>query len=498
MKKYINNILVLLSALLAVSCSGFLDEEPITFVSPDTYYQTEEEMQDVVNGCYAGLDCIFSGLIGIQMNAHVLFEGLTGNSERMASGSLKSMGYELPMDVTSDGINLNLWSGYYVSIENCNSTIDALEKNSAGVNQSTVNGFLSEVYFLRAYYYWRLATIFGDVPYKTEKTTSANNASISKTPVAEVIDGVITDLTRAEELSADEAWTRSDGHVSKGAIKSLLAKVYLTKAGYPIQDSASYALAYAKAKEVYDSGAYSLFGSYADLIDQTKENSGEFVFTIQREAEHASNPVTDNCMPSTTPVIAAAGNLGDAAFVPTLQFYNSFDDTDARKTAWFYTSYKALNSDEIVHFSRPYVYKFFDASNNSLQNQKNGLDYTVIRYADVLLTLAEAKVGADGGSTTDPTAIDAYYQVHHRAFSSATAPASLDFDTVFKERVKELCFENQTWFDMTRTRKAYNPLTDSVVDMIGFAAAGHPTGAFTTNDLYLPIPLRERRLNPNL
>lgn len=76
-----------------------------------------------------------------------------------------------------------------------------------------------------------------------------------------------------------------------GAIKTLLAKVYLTMAGYPLQKGNEYyQLAYEKAKEVIDSGAFSLFADYKDLRALENENSGEHIFMIQREAQDAGAP----------------------------------------------------------------------------------------------------------------------------------------------------------------------------------------------------------------
>ena len=77
------------------------------------------------------------------------------------------------------------------------------------------------------------------------------------------------------------------------------------------------------------------------------------------------------------------------------------------------------------------------------------------------------------------------------------APASLDFATVYKERIWELCFETQTWYDMLRTRKALNTTTGEVVDLIGYQTPGHEA-AFEEDDLLFPYTLREKRLNPNL
>ena len=481
---------------MTASCTKFLTEEPKTFVSPQDYYNTEADMQAVTDGCYEGLTCVFSGLVGFSMSGHVLFEGLTGNYDRLGAGgsNLKVMGFELPYDTTSEGINENLWKGYYFSIENCNATIEALEaKNSDNceVPQATINGFLGEVYFLRAYYYYRLATIFGPVPYKTEKTTGVNDSAISPDSEETVLNGVVSDLLKAETLMEGQSMARSDGHVSLGAVKSLLAKVYLTMAGYPVQDSSCYQKAYAKAKEVVESGAFTLFDDYAKLHDIAAENSGEIIFSIQRDADYASSNMTCFTAPIEPSVCANSTNGG--AFVPTAAFYASYDDADARKDAFFFSEYAGAK------FDRPYVFKYFNAASKCIDDGKDGLDYIVIRYADVLLVLAEAACA--GNSTTDAAAIAAYQQVHSRAFSGSAAPSSLTADDVLKERIFELSSENQTWFDMTRTRRAWNASEKKMVNMIGYSPDGHATingHAFTESDVYLTYPEREVRYNPNL
>ena len=481
---------------MTASCTSFLAEEPKTFVSPQDYYNTEADMQAVVNGCYSGLNTVFDGLVGFSMSAHVLFEGLTGNYDRLGAGggNLKSMGFELPYDTTSEGINENLWKGYYFSIENCNATIQALEaKNSdnCSVPQDTINKLLAEVYFLRAYYYYRLATIFGPVPYKTTSTTGVNDSALAPDSEEVILSGVVKDLESAEKLFGDMAMTRTDGHISLGATKSLLAKVYLTMAGYPVQKTECYKLAYDKAKEVVDSKAYSLFDDYAKLHDEAYENSGEIIFAIQREAEHASSNMTCYTAPVEPSVCANSTNGG--AFVPTASFYASYDDADARKTAFFFTEYAGQA------FARPYVFKYFNAASKCIDEGKDGLDYIVIRYADILLVLAEAACA--GGSTSDAAALAAYQQVHGRAFAGSAAPSSLSQDDVLKERIFELSSENQTWFDMTRTRRAWNASEKKMVNMIGYSPDGHATingYAFQESDVYIKYPAREERYNPNL
>ena len=497
MKRNITSVILCFVALVAMaaSCTKFLTEEPKTFVSPQDYYNTDDEMHSAVVGCYSGLSCILDGLIGISMNANILFEGLTGYYDRLAANGshLKAMGFELPYDLSSEGINGNLWKGYYCSIENCNATIAAIESKdeTCVVPQSKRNAYLGEVYFLRAYYYYRLVTIFGPVPYKVTPTTGVGDSQLAPDTEAVIYDGIVSDLLQAESLMAGQQMHRPDGHVSLGATKSLLAKVYLTMAGYPLQKTECYAKAYAKAKEVVDSHAYNLFDDYAKLHDMAYENTEEIIFSLQRDADFARNAMSQYLVPVHPEICANASQGG--AFVPTAAFYESFDDADARKTAFFFTEYEGQQ------FDRAYVYKFFNSDSKCVQDGKNGLDWILIRYADVLLTLAEAACA--GGTTSDAAALDAYQLVHGRAFAGSVKPSQISADEVFKERIFEFCGESQNWFDMTRTHKAWNANTKTVVGMMGYCPDGHATvngHLFNEDDVYLIYPSREVRYNSNL
>ena len=179
--------------------------------------------------------------------------------------------------------------------------------------------------------------------------------------------------------------------------------------------------------------------------------------------------------------------------MPTMTFYNSFADNDERKTAYFYTSYaSSADASVTVEFDRPYIFKFFDES--AISNGKSGCKFPLIRYADVLLTLAEA--ACEGGSTTDAAALAAYNAVRGRAISGSDVK-SISANDVLVERFYEFCFEDQNWYDMGRTRKAFNPASKSMVDMLGYQAETCP-GPYDESYLYAPYPARDYALNPNL
>ena len=149
------------------------------------------------------------------------------------------------------------------------------------LTQDKKNELLGEVYFMRAYYYFNLVRLYGPVPLKLTSTSDLSNVEIGLTSIEGVYDQIDKDMTRAGELMDKSAWKNANGRVSKGTVKSLHAKIYLTMAGYPLQKGAEYyQKAYAKASEVYKSEAFKLFDTYEEL--RTSENTGEHIWSIQR------------------------------------------------------------------------------------------------------------------------------------------------------------------------------------------------------------------------
>jgi hypothetical protein len=182
---------------------------------------------------------------------------------------------------------------------------------------------------------------------------------------------------------------------------------------------------------------------------------------------------------------------------PTQLFYNSYPEGDLRtaEKGFYYTECEALDGSGVVSLGAPFIYKFWDES--AAISGKSGANYSLIRYADVLLMLAEAKAQVDGGTTTNSDAINAYFAVRSRALPSEAKPASISVNDVLKERFWEICFEGQTWYDLLRTRKVLHVVTGQIVDMIGYQTPGH-INPFEEADLLFPYPIREQRLNPNL
>lgn len=508
MKRHILTTAICGLGLLLSSCSGFLTEKPKTFLTPDDYFNTESQMEAAVNGLYSHLGGIFNGELEVGSAHYNFIEYMGGYTVRPRSATTMAFNQAMTLTVKEDnGALEGIWSYHYIAIENCNSVIAGLEAAADDVTTpERRKTFLAEAYALRGYWYFNLVQLFGPIPYKTTPTTELASAKLPLTSIEDVYAGIEADLVKAESLMSENPWHSGDGHITRAAVSTILAKVQLAMAGYPLQKGTEYyAKAYSTAKNVYDNSGISLFSKYADIRNESNENSGEILFSIQREADKAGSPMHNAILPYPKPTTADISANPDAGgcIASSLSFYNSFAENDSRRNnqEFFYweTKSKDGSTDVTLNVNEyMFVYKFWDSS--AVQSGKCGVDVPLIRYADLLLTLAEAKVMADGGSTSDATAVDAYWKVRQRAVGSTEEkPTSIDFTTVYKERMWELCFENQTLFDILRTRKVFDTHNGTVVDIIGFHSPGHSEEVrWEEADLLMPYPLREKRLNPNL
>ncbi len=498
MKKFISIIFAGAIILGTTSCNDFLKEDPKTFLTPENYYTNESQMHSATNGLYDGLWWLIKRTsLSSASSLNVFLEYLAGNVERTANQE-NSMTAALRLIMDS---NLNIfetvWDNMYINIENCNSVIEGIEKSTSDVPVITKNSLLGEAYFLRAYYYYNLVRLYGPIPLKIERTTGANDSKILLSREKTIFDQIVSDLETAELLKNEEDWNNANGRVSKGAVKALLAEVYLTMAGYPVKDESYYSKAYDKACEVVSSNAFSLYPDYSIARDGLNINGGEYLLSIQCTPNYAESELHSMMLPYPEPEhpIAANGFYG-GGMVPCIPFFNSFavDDLRIAEQGYHFTHYPALDGSGEQTFSRPCVFKYWDPS--AVNSGQSGANYPLIRYTNVLLTLAEAACA--GGNTSDETAINAYYEVRKRALPNEEKPVSISFEMVYKERVWEECYEARSWFDIIRTRKAFNVITGKVVDAIGYKAPAHGERAFEEKDFLLDYPISEVRLNEHL
>jgi hypothetical protein len=482
-----------------LSCSDFLEEDNQSSLNPDSFYKTGTHAESALNAVYATTRDVFGGFSGGNSSNWHLLEAVTGQSVNNSSGnpdlnSLASLSYNSNLLHAR-----NIWAGTYKLIANANMVIE----NVPGIfmPESRKNQILGEAYFLRAWAYFNAVRIWGDIPLLTSPVgTGDENFYAERTDQSVVYDQIVSDLKFSETSGLND--TETNGRVSLAAVKSLLAKVYLTMAGYPLNKTEHYADAATKANEVMNIASLGLFDTYDKLRLETTENTVEHIFGIQYAPDVKANDMVYSFLPQVN--ITTGGAQGWLTNVPEQNFYDSFETGDLRKVnreGWFFTDYFLGGSGPLTDLGGEFVFKFFNVENfgtDGVDGNNTGdfLNFSDIRFAEVLLIYAEAS-NEVSGPTAD--AIDAVKMVRDRA--GLTTPTTLSKDAfremVWKERWHELCYERKAWFDMVRLRKAFNSVTGDFDDFVGHTILSS-NKALQEKHLLFPIPALERVNNPNL
>lgn len=498
MKKLKYIILVAAVMVTTTSCKKFLEEKPTNFINPDAELSTSKVARSITNGSYQHLRSAFVGgqPSSYGGNTWNLMEFMTGKSR----SDLGQTGFVLFQTLNYNATSFYFdtwWQFLYKGIGTCNLAIEMLPTiQAADLTEEARTNMLAEAYTLRALNYFHLVRMFGAVPAVTEVPKSTEGLNQPRVPAKEIYDQIIIpDLLRAEASTLP--WRHTGGQVSMGLVKALLADVYLTYAGAAINGgSQAYGESAKRSLELIQSGEYELFDEYTDMINRSNKNQKEFIFQIQyNESIPASNPLTVLNIPNYSRISRYSDEYGSV--YPTAQFIASFPDGDKRvqEKQFFYTNYPHYTTQEPVDFGGHYIYKWFDRE-AVLNTTRSDLNYTIYRYADVMLMYAEASNRAEGGPNA--TALQMVNAIRDRAELDPIGSMSQDdFEKeVWSQRYWELCFENKMWFDMVRTRKIRNDVTGNWDDFVGHTTVSGQT--YTEKQLLFPVPQQEIEANPNL
>lgn len=498
--KTIKHIWILVLALCTASCTKFLQEQPTNALTPQSNVSSPEIARAFANSAYSQLTTLDRGSGGYGGNTAELMEFMTGKADGNSQTDAFRF-YTLTYDAQSFYID-TWWQGMFYGIANCNLALQKIAQISS-LDTVTKMNMLAEVHTLRALYYFYLVRMYGDVPEITAVVSSLDNVRPARASVKKIYDEVIIpDLLLAEKSSLP--WKDPTGKVSMGAVEALLADVYLTYAGYPVQGGSQYYTESAKrSKNLIQNGGYTLFPNYTDMINPANKNSGGFIWQVQFAAGISNNDLTAKCLALYKRISVYSDEFG--GLVPTVQFVQSYPSGDkrAQEKQFFYTWYPGNPNyypvgdprRDSVNLGGYYLYKWFDR-NAVTSTAKSDLNYTIYRLADVMLMYAEASNRAEGGP--DGLAMQCINQIRQRANLSPIGNMSQDaFEKeVWTERYLELCYEGKMWFDMLRTRKVRNDISGNWDDFVGHTTVWGKT--FTTNQLLFPIPQREIDNNPNL
>ena len=492
LKKYRTALLALIVIASVTSCKKYLDEPNRSNFTQQNYFTTESQARAFVNGIYGNNfnngqnygTYIFMNGDAYGEAPFITLELFAGHATSLGQSVNNNNVIFQRTDPTNPGFE-TMWKGCYTAIAECNIALNRIPAISMA--DATKKSMLGEAYFLRAFFYYHLVRLYGDVPLITTPV-DLNSPLLypARTPKEQVYDQVVNDLLAAEQSGLPNVST--GGSTSLGAVHTLLSSVYLTMAGYPLQKTENYQKAADEAKLALP--MYSLFNDYADLHANAFKNQGELIFQASYDVtKNATNSITQLTVPFNLAVGAYGDHLG--AMIPTNDFFNSYEAGDLRtQEQQFYFS----NYGGIV-FGEHCLYKYFQVESAVAGQPNSGKcdeNWTFLRYPEVLLTYAEAS-NEVSGPTQD--AYDAVNKIRTRAKLAPLAGLTKDQFRVaiWKERYHELAFEDKAYFDVQRTHQIY----DVKNNVFGPATSTANEQGVTMRDQYYLWPIPQREISTN-
>ena len=514
MKKYIIKSVFLISVFLYIGCSGeeYLDKQPPDQLTSENFWRNAEDARSGLTAAYSELEARSNFWDGWQEGRSVVeyFRSdyaLPGPDASNYSHWMSIYNF----NYTNGHIFLDvLWSTNYKGINFSNQVIKNVAKMTADqISEDEKEQILGEAYFLRAYYHFKLLTLFEQIIIRDDVITTA---TLDK-PLAsrsEAWDFLLQDFETAANKLEFNINPQDYGRANKGAALGYLGKAYMYKAGDDTSSSPSdYQNAADALSKVVESGQYALVDDFKSLFNGSNENNQESVFELQFKSGDATSWnatrlhsfVADWAIGGWGGILAddrlvakmkeegmiAENGLYDNRLYASLYFDDPyFNDESAKRmegSTWdslIEATYGDPNAKDDVAFFRKWLPEPV-AGNGYI-----GLNVALLRYADVLLMYAEAlnEIGNTGKAVELINAV--------RTSHGNVPPVNLNskeavFNQIVHERTMEFTLESVRFFDLRRWGMLDEAM--NAAGRNGFNAQEHA---------YLPLPLSEIQTNTEI
>ncbi len=490
MKKYSRVIILsaVLMLLAGTSCEDFLDREPISEETNRTGYTTASQLEAALTGTYESFQSS-----QYYVWDHVIFQEVRTDNYYAGGDNPELFAFDLNNVTPINSRVLAVWGNVYNAIAKANLVIEkAPEIQDGALTEKRRSEILGEAYFLRAFHYFTLVKMFGDIPITLELTSTADPEStrLSRMPVDAVYDQIINDLTVALERLPDTYAGGSSvnkARATSGAAYAVLTKVY---AQMPEPD-------YAKVIEnadlvITNPGNYQLVGNYASLFDGNNYNSAESILEIQFLGGNEGNFGPQLHLPP-----SISGDAWRKFVTPShdlIDAFNAEGDMVRMNASVLFESVGYIDEywGNAVGSSIPFSYKWKNAGGFASADNTY-----LLRLADIILLKAEAlnEQNNIAGAATLVNQIRSRVNLPDLS-PQATASYESMKEAILLERRLELVQEGHRYDDLRRNGVAIETMNNLVeIDL----RTGQPVNYnFVENDLLLPIPQGELNRNPNL
>lgn len=536
MKKYIAITLCVLSGLIGSACSDFLDRDPLAQGAENTFWQTAADAEKGVNALYPLLP-----------NSRDFWRDCNSDNSLMTNAWGESgLGYICQgTHNAATGYVAEEWKYDYIY-----RILYFLDKLSGmNIDETLKKRYEGEARFILALRYYRMTRHFGDIPLIKEKPVELENAALSRSTKQEVLDYAVENINKAIEMLPESYTGANTGRITKGAALTLKADMYLDMASYAKfhkgQDNGElWKTAAETAQKVIDLNLYELEDDFAYIFTaEANNNNKEVILAYQYKENEVTHMLPVLASPSGTGITGE----GWASFCPTRDLVDSYECTDGKsiqtsslydmnnpwenrdarlKKTFFlpgvpclrpngkyeaYTPHPSANAPERINNEgggiTGFMYLKYNAPEISTPDAA-WMNFSLYRYAEVLLILAEA---LNEYASSDARIAAAVNKVRDRAGLPELFGLTQEQmrDRIREERRHEFVAEHKRYFDILRWKTA-----ETVLNTPGYGInedASKPLGDYTAEKFlgqnrtfnaskhYLwPIPQSARDKNPNL
>ena len=456
MKKYSFIIVISFTALVSMlsSCKKYLDKRPIDAATDANFWNNETEANTAIAASYALLRASLSekGMAYYYYGDYATDEFINNRpDEDFASlGNIQWNTFIGATETFRGLIRMRSWDNFYRGIDQANRCIKYIptiptEKFTSANKEAAKDALIAEAYFLRAFTYFYIARIWGDVPLVIETAEDAAKAeNPARTPQKDVLDQCIKDLQVAiPKMIWAPAGPNRAIRVSKGAAYALLAHIYAWRGEYD--------KVIAPADSVILRGGYTPVSkaSTASINSLYKGNSSEGIFEIAKNsnvegASGTTDVVNGNFAAKTLKAPYLLTRTGNALMpLDVVTLNNLFPDSNDYRRRYGFDFWGTTDPINIKN-SGPSIIVYTGA-NNTVPLILNNI--IIFRLADIQLLKAEA-AAANGDATTARSILNTIRQQANAQLSTAT-DAQL-FEAVIEERARELFMEGHRFYDLVR------------------------------------------------
>lgn len=530
----INKILIVFILVSFCGCEkDLLETFPRNELQDENFWNSETDVISAVNAMYAFLP----GYSEVEWDRFT--DIATTNSPASAMIQI-----EMGEHNASTALFASKWNGGYSAIRAANyflENVDKVLEEVPTMDEEKLNRFKAEVRFVRAFFYVRLTILFGDVPLVTKTLDEEEARAQTRNAQDEIWDFVDAEFTEIANYLPESYGGEDIGRITKGAALAMNARAMLY-AGRWEQAATS-------AKSVIDLNVYSLDPNYGELFGYAGQNNSGVILDRQYASDVASHNFFNQSAPvslngdvgiSPTRILVEAYETENGLSIfedPDFNPLNPYQNRDPRLD---YTLFIPTFSDDVpgeVLFNnnnydpRPgsgtgdeVEVDFFRTktgfSMNKYINEQDkddrsngGVNFILIRYADVLLMYAEAKIEA---GQVDDSVFEAVNQVRERVGMPSIVSGSVNdaqlLEAVRHERLVELALEGLRFFDLRRWRTAEDIMNGPIEGMY-YIPIGEQTESANIKtlrysgtirsfnpdrDYLFPIPQQEILLLPNI